>query len=260
MRKILISVLIVLLLVLAFFTVFQGISIGSFQILSANGIRQLNDSLNQKIDDINKKIKVDLQSKQAELARAFDNGEGSTNISDPGLLQAKEAYYDLVNVSTESDINKASTEETYTIEYLMLRIGRHAREEGVNITLEVTSAGTADEALTNINFIVTGQYGAIINFIASLEDDSELSFRIDNFNMTENGSTLQATFDVAGVRIEEEKTSETVDETTDNTTQNNSTTNENTNTTTDTDVDTQNNTVDSESTDNVAETLNSISQ
>ena len=250
MRKILISVLIVLLLVLAFFTVFQGISIGSFKILSADGIRQLNDSLNQKIDDINKKIKVDLQSKESELAEAFDNGDTTLLTDEPGLLQAKEEYYDLVNVSTESDITKASTEETYTIEYLMLRIGRHAREEGVNITLEFTSTGGTD--VTNINFIVIGQYGAIINFIAALEDDSELSFRIDNFNMIQSGSNLQATFDVAGVRIQDESTSVTVDSSTSTSTQSSSTTNVNN--------DVQNTTVNSTNDENMTETFNTVVQ
>lgn len=209
MRKILISILIVLLLVLAYFTVFQGISIGSFRVLSADGISELNDSLTAKIDDINKKIKVDLQAKTTELARALDGSE--TSADTVGLLQAKENYYNLVNVSTENEITQANTEETYTIEYLLLRIGRHAREEGVNITIEVVSAGTTDSSLSNINFTVTGQYGAIINFISSLEDDSELSFRIDNFNMAQVNSALQATFDVSGVRIKVENTTETVD-------------------------------------------------
>lgn len=232
MRKILISILIVLLLILAYFVAFQGISIGSFKVLSADGISELNDSLTAKIDDINKKIKVDLQSKETELAKALDGSKASADTV--GLLQAKETYYNLVNVSTENEISQANTEETYTIEYLLLRIGRHAREEGVNITIEVVSAGTTDSSLSNINFTVVGQYGAIINFISSLEDDSELSFRIDNFDMTQANETLQATFNVSGVRIKVENTTETVNGTTGTNTQSDTTTqqtNDTTNTT-----------------------------
>ena len=40
MRKFLIAVLLVLLIVLAYFTIFEGISIGSFEILSAKGIAE----------------------------------------------------------------------------------------------------------------------------------------------------------------------------------------------------------------------------
>ena len=50
-------------------------------------------------------------------------------------LDNKESYYKLANVSTESEINKASTEETYDIEYLWVRVGRHARAEGVNMKM-----------------------------------------------------------------------------------------------------------------------------
>ena len=244
MRKILISVLIVLLLVLAYFTVFQGISIGSFRVLSADGISNLNDTLTAKIDEINKKIKVVLQAKETELSRALDGSQ--TSSDSVGLLQAKESYYNLVNVSTENEISMAQTQETYTREYLMLRLGRHAREEGVNITVQVVSAGTSDSSMTNINFTVVGQYGAIINFISSLEDDSELAFRIDNFNMVQSGELLQATFDVAGVRIKVENTTETVSGSTNSTTdtQSNDTSTNATDTTNTTSTDNNTNTVD----------------
>ena len=63
MRKVLISILVILLIVLAYFTIFQGISIGNFEILSASGIVGLNDELTAKIEEANRKIKNDLQSK-----------------------------------------------------------------------------------------------------------------------------------------------------------------------------------------------------
>ena len=58
MRKILIAVLLVLLIVLAYFTIFQGISIGSFNILSTRKIIELNNDLDSKIEEANTKIKV----------------------------------------------------------------------------------------------------------------------------------------------------------------------------------------------------------
>ena len=228
MRKILISVLIVLLVILAYFTIFQGLSIGSFKVLSVNGIIELNNDLTAQIENINKKIKIDLQTKEAELAQAFDGSNAGTETT--GLLQAKETYYNLVNVSTDNQITKASTEETYTTEYLYLRIGRHAREEGVNMNLTFVSAGTSDSSMSNLEFSITGQYTAIINFVSALEDDSELAFRIDNFDLVPNGELLQATFDVSGIRIKVENTSETVSSGTANSSQTNNTQNENTNT------------------------------
>ena len=134
MRKVLISILVILLIVLAYFTIFQGISIGNFEILSASGIVGLNDELTAKIEEANRKIKNDLQSKRTELSQSVST-----------LLQNKESYYRVANVSTESEISKANTQETYDIEYLWLRVGRHARTEGVNIRMDVMNGTTGDE-------------------------------------------------------------------------------------------------------------------
>ena len=67
MRKLLISILLVLLIVLAYFTIFEGIAIGDFEILSASGIVELNDDLTTKIEEANRKIKSDLQAKRNRI-------------------------------------------------------------------------------------------------------------------------------------------------------------------------------------------------
>ncbi len=216
MRKILILILVILLIILAYFTIFQGISIGSFHILSTSGIVELNNELTTKIDEANSKIKNDLQSKKTELSQSVDT-----------LLSNKESYYKVANVSTESEISKANTEETYDIEYLWLRVGRHARTEGVNIKMDVLNGIDEDSITKNVSFTVIGQYIGIIDFISTLEEDSELNFRIENFNILPNGDNLQAKFDVNDVRIRLENTTQFV-----------STTNTDS---TDTDVETQEN-------------------
>lgn len=199
MRKVLISILVILLIVLAYFTIFQGISIGNFEILSASGIVGLNDELTAKIEEANRKIKNDLQSKRTELSQSVST-----------LLQNKESYYRVANVSTESEISKANTQETYDIEYLWLRVGRHARTEGVNIRMDVMNGTTGDETTKNLSFTVIGQYVAIIDFVSSIEDDSELAFRIENFNLLPDGTNLKATFDITGIRIKIENTTQSV--------------------------------------------------
>ena len=204
MRKVLISVLLVLLLVLAYFTIFQGISIGTFKVLSTNDIIKLNDDLTVKIGEANKKIKTDLQSKRSELNE-------NINI----LLDNKESYYNLANVSTESEITEASTEQVYSIEYLWVRVGRHARSEGVNMKMDVLAGDTGDASVKNINFTAVGKYMAIMNFVSALEDDSELGFRIEDFHLVpaEDEINLQATFSVTGIRTRVENTTVSVDTT-----------------------------------------------
>mgnify|MGYP001861106968 CR=1 FL=1 len=196
MRKVLIIILLVLLFVLAYFTIAEGIEIGDLKIQNVKGIVELNDSLTTKISEANTKIDVDLKQKETELTN-------NINI----LLENKESYYKLANVSTESEINKASTEETYDIEYLWVRVGRHARAEGVNMKMDVKTGDAGDQITKNLGFTVEGQYFAIMDFVSILEDDSELALRIEDFHLLpSSGDNLQATFNVTGVRIKLENT------------------------------------------------------
>ena len=123
-------------------------------------------------------------------------------------------------------------EESYSIDYLWARVGNHATQEGVNLKMEKQSAGI--EGLSNLSFTINGSYVAIINFISSLEKDSELNFRIENFKVTATetstssatSSKLQGSFLVRNIGIQEEAiTEDTTTTTTTTTTQGESTTN-----------------------------------
>ena len=199
MRKILIAILLVLLIVLAYFTLFQGISLGSLDILGINGIIGLNDNLTEKINVANTKIKQDLQNKKTELSDSVDT-----------LLEQKEEYYKLANTSTDSEIAEATTQESYSLEYLYLKVGRHGRNEGVNFRMDILTGGSADPDMKKLEFTVEGKYVGIMNFVSALEDDGNLGFRIDNFDLLPYGENLQATFDVNNVRVNIESTTSSV--------------------------------------------------
>ena len=199
MRKILIAILLVLLIVLAYFTLFQGISLGSLDILGINGIIGLNDNLTEKINVANTKIKQDLQNKKIELSDSVDT-----------LLEQKEKYYKLANTSTDSEIAEATTQESYSLEYLYLKVGRHSRNEGVNFRMDILTGASVDPDMKKLEFTVEGKYVGIMNFVSALEDDGNLGFRIDNFDLLPYGENLQATFDVNNVRVNIENTTSSV--------------------------------------------------
>ncbi len=198
MKKILIGTIIVLLCILAYFVVFEGITIGNFKILSLVQIKDENDYLTKEITETEALMKVDYLSKTETL-----------NQSIKTLLQEKDKYLDLASVSTESELEKANQEETYKIEYLWTKIGRHAAKEGVNIKMDVLTGDTADTELKNISYTVTGSYIAISNFVASIEEDSELGFRIEDFKLVPGSSEvdLQATFITRNVKVKTENVS-----------------------------------------------------
>ena len=112
------------------------------------------------------------------------------------LLAAKEEYQDLADVSTKSEINKATTVETYTVEFLWTRLGRHATAEGVYLSYTPTN--------TSIKFTVSGDYIPILSFVSAIENDSKLGFRIENFKLIPGWNNLQATFETRNINIKPE--------------------------------------------------------
>lgn len=193
MKKILISALIILLIVMACFAIFKGLSIAGLQILSVEQIAEENDKLTLEIAQTEKLMKSDYPAKTSEL-----------NDSISKLLTARDEYLDLASVSTEGELKKANQEEEYTVEFLLTRLGRHTTAEGVNLNYTISAGTTGEEDIKNISFTVSGNYIPIIEFVSAIEDDSKLGFRIQNFKLVPGGSNLQATFSVSNVRVKPE--------------------------------------------------------
>lgn len=188
MRRLLISILLILLIVMTVLCIKNGINIGPLHVLGVTQIQDANGELTRKI---------------AEAKNTNDNYAGKLNeikdlITDLG--EARSKYLQTINVSTESEIREATQTKNYTIEYLWSQVGNHATKEGVNIRMDVVSG--VDENTKNLNFTVSGNYLAITNFITDLENDSSLQFTIDEFAMTQN----QCTFVVRDVFIKNERT------------------------------------------------------
>ncbi len=198
MKKLLISALIILLLVMAYFAIFKGISVANFHLLSVEQIGEENDKLTQEIAQTEILMNNDYQTKLNDLKKnTFD------------LMTAKEEYYNLADSSTEAEIRQANQVEEYTVEFLMTNLGRHATSKGVNLTYTPTSGTTGEANVNNISFTVVGSYNSVIEFLTSIEDDSKLGFRIRNFKLVPGGGYLQATFLVTNVKIKQENVSST---------------------------------------------------
>lgn len=199
MKKILIGLLMVLLVFLAYFTIYKGISFGNLEVLSISDIQEENNKLTEEIAQTETLMQSGYRSKTDELEKG---------VSD--LLAAKNEYLDLAEVSTDKDLQQANKEETYNIEYLWTKIGSHATAAGIDIKLDVVSGDSGSGDLKNLNFSLTGNYIAIINFVISIEDDSGLGFSIENFKILPGSGTdgRQATFTIRNVRIKQESASE----------------------------------------------------
>ena len=186
MRKVLISILFILIIVMVALCIKDGINIGPLQVLGVEGINNKNEELTQKINE----AKTANENYTTMLNKLKQDIES--------LTKSKEECLSLINISTESQLQEATQTKNYTIEYLWSRVGNHATQEGVKIRMDITS-GTI---YRNLKFTVTGNYLAITNFIASLENDSTLEFTIDDFSMTQN----ECTFTVKNVKVQQETT------------------------------------------------------
>ena len=197
MRKLLISILLILLIVMTVLCVKNGINIGPLHVLGITQIQDANGELTRKIAEA-KNTNDNYANKLTEIKKV---------ISDLGT--ARQEYLQTINVSTESEIQEATQTKNYTIEYLWSQVGNHATQEGVKIKFDVVSG--VDENISNLEFTVSGNYLAITNFITQLENDSTLQFTIDEFSMTQN----QCTFVVKDVFIKKETTMSSQDTTKD---------------------------------------------
>ena len=216
MKKILITILIILLLILAYFAMFKDLNLSVIKVPSIETIIYEDDILEAEIDKANDLLKRVYPNKQEQLTKSMKE-----------LLNKKEEYFSLAKVSTEGEITKANTEETYLIEYLWTRVGRHATSESIKLKMDVKTADAGDPSIKKLSFTAKGRYIDIIQFVSALESDEKLSFKIENFKMVRESDTLVATFNVNNVRIKTETVKGSVDSDTDtnNTAQNTQSTN-----------------------------------
>ena len=201
MRKILISLLIVLLLIVAYLATFKGINFLGLDVLSISGIKDKNDDLDRRLGKVSTLTGVDQPKAMTEL-----------NDSVKQLTITKEEYNDKVLYSSKENIENASQIRPYETEYLQTKIGNHAKDKSINLRYELRQATTNavnDASQTtgkyyDMYFTLTGSYVSISEFIAAIENDSSLNFKIENFKIIPNEkdtNNLQATFNVKDVLV-----------------------------------------------------------
>lgn len=195
MKKLLISIIIILVLILTGFTIVKGLEIGNFKILGIVEIKQQNENLDNKIKEATKMASTD-------YPKALDD----LNKTVKEFQKTKADYEDMVSVSTNSEIQAANQYGVYEIGMLWIELGNHAKSEGIimdvsakDLTLMDTGATSDVDKKYNCNlyFTATGTYAGIAGFIEDIEDDSKLGFRIEDFKITpssEGNNVLQATF------------------------------------------------------------------
>ena len=127
----------------------------------------------------------------------FESEKSKLKSSESRFNSAKQAYDDVANNASVEEIRKANQEEKYLLDYLWIKIGTYANDSDIKVKIE------PDHEKKLINFNVSGQYIAVINFIYDLENDSELKFNVDNIVMQGGSSSAvtKASFVVKNVDV-----------------------------------------------------------
>lgn len=212
MKKLLISILIALLLILSIFIAINGLNVGKIEVLGIRGINQKNSELDQKIQQATQLSTIDYQ-------KAVDEVEENSKK----LTEEKKNYEDMALLNTDSEGQATAQLQKYEVEALWVKLGNHATSEGATMKMDIVKGSSTSENMYDLNFTVNGSYISIIDFISDIENDSTLGFKIENFHMSGSGDSLQATFVCKEISIIDVNESQ-VDTGTNNNTTTNSTT------------------------------------
>ncbi len=192
MKKILISIIGVIILILLCVSAFRGISIRKFSVYSFDQIKADSKNLDATIAEANTQIDQNYAKSLADIDTAINN-----------LKTAKEEYETKVSALTQNPEIGITQIEKYKSEYLWVIIGTYATNENLRIDLEIQETSIQDTY--NIKFTLQGSYVGITNFLYNIENDDELNYKAKNFKIEPTMTTTDTTNENAKTEINTEK-------------------------------------------------------
>ena len=182
------------------------------------------------MQDKNADLEGKIQEATSLVQKDYASAKNQVEQSSETYETTKKDYEDKVIISEGGEIEELS--KPYDIETLWVRIGNHAKRQGVIMNMNVGASTTGAEGTYDLDFTVTGTYICITDFISAIENDSTLGFKIEEFKMGSSGSDLQATFTCKDISINKEELNTSTVMTTQNTNTANTTNTNTTNNTT----------------------------
>lgn len=195
MKNRIISIMILISIILLTIMMFRGVKMGNFEILSIAQLKEKNDILDKRIEAASQLTSVDYPQNISTLEKSFEE-----------YSIEREKYQELAGESI-GNIEEMYETKQYDISYLWRVLGKYAEKRKLDLGIDVKVENT-NSNMYNLNFTVSGQYANIIQFITDIENDSDLYFRIYDFDMS-GETTVKATFTVKNININESTIKET---------------------------------------------------
>lgn len=171
MKKLLLTIVIILLCILAYIMVFNSLKMGKFKIKSVADIK--TESLN---------LDTTLKKATELTTQTYPQTKDKLNTSINNLKIKKEQYLNKIANMPNSETLEYMQIDNYEKEFLWTKIGTYATKE--NIELELNIVDIKNNDYYDLEFIAVGRYSDISDFIYSIENDDNLGFRIEKFSMT----------------------------------------------------------------------------
>ena len=171
MRKILFILALIILLIFTGVVIYKGTNFGRFKVWGITQIIEKNEEIDSENAQLSNLVSVTYPSTLTKLSNSSEK------------LQQTKKEYEEQSVML-SDSNYYMQTEKYKLDFLWTRIGNHAKDNKVEIKIDVTN-GTA-AGIYNLNFTVVGKYANTTSFIYAIEGDSRLGFKIENFSMKQS--------------------------------------------------------------------------
>lgn len=198
MKNRIVTIISIVALIFIIILMVKGIKMGKVEVYSIKEIIKQNEDIAQELTELATLTTVDYETAIQELEE--------TNKK---LVDNKEKYYDLVDVSSDKELVYES--EEYDIAYLWTIIGRYATDDELELIMNVVKSGV----YYDLKFTLKGEYDNIKTFVSEIENDSELQFRIHDFKMIpgvklqrgrelEDTMKLEASFAVKDISLNEE--------------------------------------------------------
>ncbi len=167
MKKILISVLIILLLILTYFSLAKGINF-----LNIKGINNIKAASNKLENDYNEANDLSNKTYPTEV----DGLEDAIK-----KLKISKQEFESKNLYNKEENSLGTVEiKTYKIHYLWTILGNYRKDRGVqSLNLDLKSTQTQD--VYDLQFTLIGSYTSITDFLYDIENDEELNFEIKDF-------------------------------------------------------------------------------
>lgn len=200
MKKILIGFIILIIIAFLYLTLVNGLKLGQFKIESISDIKSSNDNLENK-----EKVTKGKQQEHEQQARVL---KGSIE----SLKSAKAKYESRMQAMGEEETLETAGLKGYQLDFLFANVDSYAGKRGIDMQMDLKTAGGT--GIYNLEFIAVGSYVGITDFIYDIENDGNLNFRIEDFQIRPRGASsdpgsasagdtknLQATFTVKEVEI-----------------------------------------------------------